>query len=199
LETPYIKVENGRVTHQVDYLDPTQEENMKIAQAGIEVDKTGNIIKERVFCLSGGDFVLVPKEEVDYIDSSRQQIVSVSAGLVPFLDHDDANRALMGSNMQRQAVPLIKPCPPIVATGIEKLVAQDSELAIKAPFDGEVEKVSSDEIILKRILKDDEKESISALEDKRVFKLRNSSEPIRKPVLTSILKLWSDRKSKKVN
>ncbi len=172
LETPYIKVENGRVTDQVDYLDPTQEENMKIAQAGIEVDKKGNIIKDRVMCLTGGDFVLVPKEEVDYIDSSRQQIVSVSAGLVPFLDHDDANRALMGSNMQRQAVPLIRPQPPTVATGIEKIVAQDAELAIKAPFDAIVEKATSDEIVLKRILSDDDKDSISALEEERTFKLK---------------------------
>ena len=172
LETPYIKVEKGKVTNRVDYLDPTQEENMKIAQAGIEVDKNGNIVNERVFCLQGGDFVLVPKNEVDYIDSSRQQIVSVSAGLIPFLDHDDANRALMGSNMQRQAVPLIKPQPPIVATGIEKLVAQDSELAIKAPFDAIVEKASSEEIVLKRIFKEDEIETISSLENERTFKLK---------------------------
>jgi len=172
LETPYIKVENGVVTHQIDYLDPTQEENMKIAQAGIEVDEKGHIIHDRVFCLSGGDFILVPKEEVNYIDTSRQQIVSVSAGLIPFLDHDDANRALMGSNMQRQGVPLIKPEPPIVATGIEKLVAQDSELALKAPFDAIVEKVTSDTIELKRVFREDEKGTISALEEKRIFTLK---------------------------
>ncbi|HEX37869.1 MAG TPA: DNA-directed RNA polymerase subunit beta [Candidatus Cloacimonetes bacterium] len=172
LETPYIKVENGTVTGKVDYLDPTQEENMKIAQAGIEVDKKGNIMKDRVMCLTGGDFVLVPKEEVDYIDSSRQQIVSVSAGLIPFLDHDDANRALMGSNMQRQAVPLIKPQPPTVATGIEKIVAKDSELAIKAPFDAIVEKATSDKIVLKRILSEEDKDSISALEEERTFTLK---------------------------
>ncbi|MCK4357656.1 MAG: DNA-directed RNA polymerase subunit beta [Candidatus Cloacimonetes bacterium] len=172
LETPYIKVNNGKLSHQVDYLDPVQEENKNIAQAGIEVDKNGNILKNIIFCLSGGDFVRVPKNEVDYIDSSRQQIVSVSAGLVPFLDHDDANRALMGSNMQRQAVPLIKPEPPIVATGIEKLVAIDSELAVKAPFDAVVEKVTSNEIILKKISDDTKEDSISSLEETRIIKLK---------------------------
>ena len=169
LESPYIKVENGKVTHKIEYLDPDKQEDKKIAQAGIEVDKTGNIKKDLVFCLQGGDFIRVPKNEVDYIDISRQQIVSVSAGLIPFLDHDDANRALMGSNMQRQAVPLINPEPPIVATGIEKLLASDSELTAKAPFDATVEKVTSNQIVLKRIKS--KSDSISPLEDTKIIDL----------------------------
>jgi len=172
LETPYIKVTNGRLTHTVDYLDPVQEENQNIAQAGIEVDKAGNISENTIFCLSGGDFVRVHKNEVNYIDASKQQIVSVSAGLIPFLDHDDANRALMGSNMQRQAVPLIKPEPPIVATGIEKLVAKDSELAVKAPFDAVIEKVTSEQIFLKRDKDTQKKNSVSSLEETRIIELK---------------------------
>ncbi len=172
LVTPYVKVNNGKVMHQIDYLDPLEEENKRIAQAGIEVDKNGSIIKDTIFCLSGGDFVRVPKNEVDYIDVSRQQIASVSAGLIPFLDHDDANRALMGSNMQRQAVPLIKPQPPIVATGIERLVAKDSELAAKAPFDAVVDKVLSNQIILKKIVEKDEKDSILDLENIKIINLK---------------------------
>ena len=172
LETPYLKVNNGVLSSQIDYLDPIQEENQNIAQAGIEVDKNGNIINDTIFCLTGGDYVRFPKNQVGYIDASRQQIVSVSAGLVPFLDHDDANRALMGSNMQRQAVPLIKPEPPIVATGIEKLVAKDSELAIKASFDSIIEKVTSNEIILKKITSDTKEDSISSLEETRTIKLK---------------------------
>ncbi|MEA3475928.1 MAG: DNA-directed RNA polymerase subunit beta [Candidatus Cloacimonadota bacterium] len=172
LETPYIKVNNGTLTREVDYLDPVQEEHQNIAQAGIEVDKAGDISKNTIFCLSGGDFVRVHRNEVNYIDASRQQIVSVSAGLIPFLDHDDANRALMGSNMQRQAVPLIKPEPPIVATGIEKLVAKDSELAVKAPFDAIVEKVTSEQIFLKRNKDTRKKDSISSLEETRIIELK---------------------------
>jgi len=170
LITPYIKVENGKVTHKAEYLDPVDEENKKIAQAGIEIDKDGNIIEDNVFCLQNGDFIRVPKDEVDYIDASRQQIVSIAAGLVPFLEHDDANRALMGSNMQRQAVPLVKAQPPIVATGIEKVVARDSELAEKAPFDGIVDYVDSEKIILKRLESDSPEAQV--LEEKAVIKMK---------------------------
>ncbi len=162
LITPYIKIRDGRVTKKVEYLDPAREEDKKIAQAGLEVDKDGNIREDNVFCLLNGDFIRVPKTEVDYVDTSRQQLISISAGLVPFLEHDDANRALMGSNMQRQAVPLVEPQPPTVATGIEKIVAHDSELAEKAPFDAVVDYVDSEKIILKRLKSDTPESQILA-------------------------------------
>lgn len=170
LESPYIKVEQGKLTKEITYLDPLEEENKKIAQAGIEIDEDGNILNEMVLCIQNGDLVRVSKNEVDYVDASRQQIVSVSAGLIPFLENDDANRALMGSNMQRQAVPLVKPEPPVVGTGLEHLVAYESELAAKAPFDGIVEKVDSSEIVLKRI--GDTQDSFAEFEKTATIKLQ---------------------------
>ncbi len=150
LVTPYIKVENGKFTKEVHYLDSAMEEGKRIAQAGVVVDEKGNILDETVLCLRSGDFIRVLKKEVDYVDAAKQQIVSMSTALIPFLEHDDANRALMGSNMQRQGVPLVKPEPPIVATGIEKIIAKDSELTAKAPFDAVVETVTADKIGLRR-------------------------------------------------
>jgi DNA-directed RNA polymerase subunit beta len=170
LESPYIKVKQGKLTKDIIYLDPLEEENKKIAQAGIEVDTDGNILNDIVLCIQNGDLVRVPKDEVDYVDASRQQIVGVSAGLIPFLEHDDANRALMGSNMQRQAVPIVKPEPPIVGTGLEHLVAYESELVAKAPFDAIVEKVNSSEIVLKRI--GDSQDTLSEFEKTLTIKLQ---------------------------
>lgn len=150
LVTPYIKIKEGKLTQEVVYLDSISEEGKKIAQAGIRVDAHGNIKDKSLQCLLSGDFIKVPKEEVDYVDASKQQIVSMSTALIPFLEHDDANRALMGSNMQRQGVPLINPQAAIVATGIEKIIARDSELAVKSPFDAVVKSVTSNKIVLKR-------------------------------------------------
>ncbi|RLC49069.1 MAG: DNA-directed RNA polymerase subunit beta, partial [Candidatus Cloacimonadota bacterium] len=150
LETPYIKVENGKVTNKIEYMAAYQEEEKHIAQANIDLDKNLTIKDDFIFVRYRDDFIQVPKEQVEYIDVSAQQIISVSAALIPFLEHDDANRALMGSNMMRQAVPLLKPEPPIVGTGLEKIVAEDSGMVHKAPFDGKVTKVTSDKIVISR-------------------------------------------------
>jgi len=150
LETPYIKIENGKITDKVVFLDPYQEEKFTIAQANVNYDKELKITDKFVFARHKGEFLQVQPEEVQFMDVSPQQIVSVSASIIPFLEHDDANRALMGSNMQRQAVPLIKPEMPIVGTGMEKVVAEDSGAVLTAPFDGLVTKVTSSYIDIER-------------------------------------------------
>lgn len=150
IETPYIKVENSVITKIVQFLDPTQEERYKIAQANISYDDEMKITDEQVFARYRGEFLQVPPSEVQFMDVSPQQIVSVSAALIPFLEHDDANRALMGSNMQRQAVPLLNPEVPIIGTGIEKIVAEDSGSITLAPYDGIIKKVTSSYIDIER-------------------------------------------------
>ncbi len=157
LETPYIKVENSQITQQVDYLSPDKEEKFIIAQVDVNYDESLRITDERVFARYRDEYVQVKPEEVQYLDVSPQQTVSASAALIPFLEHDDANRALMGSNMQRQAVPLINPQVPLVGTGMETIVAEDSGSAAVAPFDGKVVGVTSSYI---DILRDDPDESI---------------------------------------
>ena len=155
LETPYIKVVNGKITKEVDYLDPTKEEKYMIAQANINFNDDLQITDKLVFAREQGEFKQVPPEEVQYMDVSPQQIVSVSAALIPFLEHDDANRALMGSNMQRQAVPLVNPQVPIVGTGMEKIVAEDSGSLLTAPYDGTVKRVTSSYVDIKRTHEED--------------------------------------------
>ncbi len=150
IESPYSKVENGRVSSQVDYLTADQEENFVIAQANAPLDEKGRFIREVVSVRYRGDFLEVPKERVNYMDVSPKQLVSVAAGLIPFLEHDDANRALMGSNMQRQAVPLLKTERAYVATGIEERVARDSRVMELAVEPGKVAYVSADKIIVSR-------------------------------------------------
>lgn len=149
LETPYRKVEKGRVTSTIVYLSADEEEKYAIAQANARVDKDGYFIDPYVSCRLGGNFVTLPPERIDYIDVSPKQLVSVAAGLIPFLEHNDSNRALMGSNMQRQSVPLLFPEPPLIGTGLESKVAQDSGAVIVASEDGVVEKVDANEIVLK--------------------------------------------------
>ncbi|HPR18686.1 MAG TPA: DNA-directed RNA polymerase subunit beta, partial [Candidatus Cloacimonadota bacterium] len=155
LETPYIKVENRKITKTVEYLDPFEEEKKVIAQANINYDDDMNITDELVFARMKGEFLQVKPETVEYMDVSPQQIVSVSAALIPFLEHDDANRALMGSNMQRQAVPIISPEVPIIGTGMEGIVASDSGVVAVAPFDGTVINVTSQYVDIKRDNPDD--------------------------------------------
>ncbi len=150
LETPYVRIENGRVTNHVDYLDPTMEDRYIVAQANVTIDKNLTITDESVFARQKGEFIQVKPSEVQYMDVAPQQIVSVSASLIPFLEHDDANRALMGSNMQRQSVPLLNPSVPTVGTGMERIVANDSGSCAVAPFDGVIEKVTSSYIDIKR-------------------------------------------------
>ncbi|MFB6226846.1 MAG: DNA-directed RNA polymerase subunit beta [bacterium] len=146
LETPYRKVENGEVTDEIVYLDAEDDERSNIASAGTDLTPSGKIKEDVVRGRQGGDFELIPKDEVEYIDVSPRQIVSVSAACIPFLENDDANRALMGSNMQRQAVPLIDTDKPRVATGMEKKAAVDSGSCVVAEEPGEVIKATSKEI-----------------------------------------------------
>jgi len=149
LVTPYKKVVNGKVTDEIEYLAAYDEEKYVIAQANAPIDNEGNFLRDRVLARAKGDIRLVSPEEVDYMDVSPKQVVSVSASLIPFLEHDDANRALMGSNMQRQAVPLLKTEYPLVGTGMEKTVADSSGATVVAQRGGEVVSVSGDEIIVK--------------------------------------------------
>jgi len=146
IETPYRKVVNGKVTDEIVYLSAEEEDKYVIAQANVRIDKDGNILDEWVLARKKGTYPLVRREEVQFMDLTPKQITSVSASLIPFLEHDDANRALMGSNMQRQAVPLLQPERPLVATGVEGKVARDSGATVIAKRAGKVVKVTSDEI-----------------------------------------------------
>jgi len=149
IETPYRKVENGRVTNQVEYLSAGEEDQFVIAQASAPLDDEGRFENEYVLCRRRGDFPLMSPEDIDYMDVSPEQLVSVAAALIPFLDHDDANRALMGSNMQRQGVPLLRPQAPVVGTGLERRVAIDSGAVVTANRSGVVEAVNADRIIVR--------------------------------------------------
>jgi DNA-directed RNA polymerase subunit beta len=149
LETPYRKVVNGKVTEEIVHLSAFQEKGLVIAQANAPIDNEGNFINDMVLSRIDGDFKLVHKNEIDYMDVSPNQVVSVAASLIPFLEHDDANRALMGSNMQRQAVPLLVTEAPLVGTGMEGKTARDSGLAVIAKRDGVVDRVDRDRIIIK--------------------------------------------------
>ncbi|MDD3818633.1 MAG: DNA-directed RNA polymerase subunit beta [Actinomycetota bacterium] len=148
IETPYRKVTNGKLTNKIEYLSADNEENYIIAEATAKVDKDNRLIEEKVMARLGDDIITVEPEIVDYIDVSPMQIFSAAAVLIPFLEHDDANRALMGSNMQRQAVPLINPEPPLVGTGMEEKIAKDSGALIMAIDDGVVEEVFADRITI---------------------------------------------------
>ena len=151
IETPYRRVKGGVIDLKSDpvYLSAEEEENKLIAQSNINVDKSGKIIDEKVIARQEGDFPLTEPSNVHYTDVAPNQIASISASLIPFLEHDDANRALMGSNMMRQAVPLLLPQSPIVGTGLEKQVASDSRVLINAESDGVVEYVDANEITIK--------------------------------------------------
>ncbi len=149
IETPYRKVVDGRVTDEVVYLSAIEEGKYKIAQANAATDQKGLLQEELINCrIDGGNFVMLTPAEIDYIDVTPMQVVSVAASLIPFLENDDANRALMGSNMQRQAVPLIRSDAPLVGTGIEGIVAQDSGVSVVALHDGIVEQVDSTRIVV---------------------------------------------------
>jgi DNA-directed RNA polymerase subunit beta len=148
IETPYRKVIDGRVTDEVVWLDANSEENETVAQANAPLNPDGTFKNEFVLCRVRGDFPLVPPSEIQYMDVAPDQLVSVAAALIPFLEHDDANRALMGSNMQRQAVPLLFPKTPLVGTGLEEKIARDSGAVILARRAGVVQRVTADEIII---------------------------------------------------
>jgi DNA-directed RNA polymerase subunit beta len=149
IETPYRKALDGTVEKQVSYLTAMDEKDYPIAQANAPLDENGHFLREQVSARKAGEFVMVPPEEIRYMDVSPNQLVSVSASLIPFLEHDDANRALMGSNMQRQAVPLIQTRAPLVGTGIERIVAKDSGVTIVAKRSGIVEYVDATRIVVR--------------------------------------------------
>ena len=150
IETPYRKVNNGKIDlDNTIYLSAEEEENQLIAQANIPYDNGGKITSEKVIARDQADFPVVTPNEINYTDVAPNQIASISASLIPFLEHDDANRALMGSNMMRQAVPLLRPESPIVGTGLERQVASDSRVLINAEGDGVVEYVDANKITIK--------------------------------------------------
>ena len=149
IESPYRKVVNGQVTDEVIYLSAMDEGRFAIAQANVETDAQGRIAADLTNCRKGGDFVMQRPQDIDLIDVSPKQLVSVAAALIPFLENDDANRALMGSNMQRQAVPLIRAEAPLVGTGMEETVARDSGVTIIARRSGSVDQVDATRIVIR--------------------------------------------------
>jgi len=149
LETPYRRVKNGKVTNDIEYLSAMDEERFYIAQATTQIGNRGELLEKQVPVRKGGDYITRSPEDIQYMDVSPKQIISVSASLIPFLEHDDANRALMGSNMQRQAVPLVQPEPPRVGTGMEAKTAYDSGVMVIARRAGTVTWVTSTEIQVK--------------------------------------------------
>jgi DNA-directed RNA polymerase subunit beta len=171
LETPYRPVDSGVVNgNEVLYLSAEAEDYLKIAQANAPLEESGAFSNERVKSREHGDFPVLTPEEIEYMDVAPNQIVGVSASLIPFLENDDANRALMGSNMQRQAVPLIKPASPIVGTGLEAKVALDSRMLLNAEGEGIVEYVDANEIIIKYDRNEDE-QLVSFEDSKKTYKL----------------------------
>src|SRR5438105_1318237 len=149
IESPYRKVDKGKVTDQVNYLSAMEEARYHVAQANATIDPKGKLTGDLITCRFSGDVLLVSPDKVDYIDVSPKQLVSVAAALIPFLENDDANRALMGSNMQRQAVPLIKAEAPLVGTGMEEVVARDSGAAIAARRTGVIDQVDATRIVIR--------------------------------------------------
>ena len=150
--TPYLRVKNGKLLEDIDYLTADEEHDYVISQATINIDKNKKIIDENVTARHKGETIIVKTEDINYIDVSPQQIVSITTSCIPFLDHDDATRALMGANMQRQSLPLLKTEAPLVATGVEHVAAKDSGAVIVAKADGIVEYVDSRKIIVKNAL-----------------------------------------------
>lgn len=171
IETPYRKVENGKVNmSQLIFLNAEQEDSAKIAQANSKLDGNGKLLDDKVLSRVTGDFPILEKKDVEYMDVAPNQIVGLSASLIPFLEHDDANRALMGSNMQRQAVPLLRPDEPIVGTGLEGKAARDARIQIHANGNGIVEFVDATEIHV-RYSRDEEEKLVSFEDDLIVYKL----------------------------
>jgi DNA-directed RNA polymerase subunit beta len=149
IESPYRRIVKGKLTDEVIYISAMEEARYKIAQANAEIDKNGKLTHEFITCRVNGDVTLVERDGVDFIDVSPKQLVSVAAALIPFLENDDANRALMGSNMMRQAVPLLKPEAPLVGTGMEAVVALDSGATVAAKRDGIIEQVDAKRIVIR--------------------------------------------------
>src|SRR6185436_11787945 len=149
IETPYRKVKDGRVTEEVNYLSAMEEGKYYVAQANAVIDGKGKFTEDLIVCRHSGDVLMITPDKVDYMDVSPKQLVSVAAALIPFLENDDANRALMGSNMQRQAVPLVRAEAPFVGTGMEGVVARDSGAAIAARRTGVIDQVDATRIVIR--------------------------------------------------
>jgi len=149
IETPYFKVEKGRITSEIHYLSAYAEEKYNITHGGVEIDDKGKIVSQKVEARSKGEPIVIERDKIDYIDVSPEQFISVATACIPFLRNDDANRALMGSNMQRQSVPLIKPEAPLVCSGMEERVARDSGQAVISDHDGIVSEVDADHIVIR--------------------------------------------------
>ncbi len=172
IETPYRKVKNGRVSDEIEFLTAEQEDNHIIAQANAPVDGRGSFQGDRVKARYQGDFPVVKPDELQYMDVAPNQIVSAAAGLIPFLEHDDANRALMGSNMQRQSVPLLRPEAPLVGTGLEEKIARDARALIVSERNGVVEYVDAQRIVVVYDIDENSTEALISFEDKRRVEYR---------------------------
>jgi DNA-directed RNA polymerase subunit beta len=192
IETPYRKVINGRVTDEIEYLTGDRDENFYVAQANSPVDSKGKFLGETVSSRFRGDFVEIEPEKVQYMDVSPKQLVSVAAGLIPFLEHDDANRALMGSNMQRQGVPLLVSESPIIGTGLEGRVARDSRAVIVSESNGKIASVDSQRIIVtkdgelpegKKKIKNDPEEGVYVYELRKFMRSNSSTCINQRPIV----------------
>ncbi len=167
IETPYRKVKNGKVLEEIEFLTAEREDNVVIAQANAPIDERGRFIEEKVKARKESDYPVVEPEKIEFMDIAPNQIVSAAAALIPFLEHDDANRALMGSNMQRQAVPLLQPEAPVVGTGLEEKLARDSRTIIAAERSGIVESVHGDSLVVQYDIDENSTEAIVSFDDKR--------------------------------
>jgi DNA-directed RNA polymerase subunit beta len=172
VETPYRVVKHSKVTKQIQYLSADEEDRVAIAQANTPINPRGEFMTDRIKCRHRSDFPIHGSSEIDFMDVAPSQIVSVAAALIPFLEHDDANRALMGSNMQRQAVPLVQPNAPYVGTGMEKKAAEDSRTVMLAPDDGVVEYVDANRIVFRPRAKSAEGNGKEPLGDAVTYKLK---------------------------
>ncbi len=192
IESPYKKVVNGKVTNKIDYLSAIEEEKHTIAQANSKINNDGSFGEDLVSCRKNLNFLLSSKENIDYIDVSPKQLVSVAAALIPFLENDDANRALMGSNMMRQAVPLLKPESPLVGTGIESDVALDSGVTIVARRKGIVDKIDGKRIVVKASDEKDLSKSSVDIYNLSKFKRSNQNTCINQRPLVKVGDLISE-------
>ncbi len=186
IESPYKKVKDGVVEDKIEYLSAMEETKFTIAQANSKIDKNGKFTEELVSCRENLNFILSKPENIDYIDVSPKQLVSVAASLIPFLENDDANRALMGSNMMRQAVPLLKPESPLVGTGIESDVALDSGVTIVAKRDGVVDKIDGKRIVIKATSETDFTKSGVDIYNLQKFKRSNQNTCINQKPLVRV-------------
>src|SRR5690625_2143459 len=178
IETPYRRVnsELGQVTKEIDYLTADEEDNFVVAQANAPLDEDGNFVREEVIARLRGENTIVPREQIDYMDVSPKQVVSGATACIPFLENDDSNRALMGANMQRQAVPLLEPEAPIVGTGMEYVTGKDSGAAILCRHDGIVEKVEAKEVIVRNVSMVDGKQVTGDIERYQLSKYIRSNQ-----------------------